>query len=81
MPGYAVTGWLGIGAPKGTPADVIEKLNKDINAVVSDPEIAAQLASFGSDPFTSSPADFGKLIAAETEKWDKVVRFAGLKVE
>jgi tripartite-type tricarboxylate transporter receptor subunit TctC len=79
--GYAVTGWLGIGAPKGTPPEIIEKLNKDINATVSDPEIAARLASFGSDPFTGSPADFGKLIAAETEKWEKVVRFAGLKVE
>ena len=81
VPGYAVTGWLGIGAPKGTPADIIEKLNKDINAVVSDPEIAARLASFGSDPFTSTPANFGKFIAAETEKWEKVVRFAGLKIE
>jgi tripartite-type tricarboxylate transporter receptor subunit TctC len=81
VPGYSVTGWLGIGAPKGTPADVVEKLNKDINAVVSDPEIAARLASFGSDPFTSTPASFGKFIAAETEKWEKVVRFAGLKVE
>ena len=77
VPGYAVTGWLGIGAPKGTPAEIVEKLNKDINAVVSDPEIAARLASFGSDPFTSSPANFGKFIAAETEKWEKVVRFAG----
>ena len=81
VPGYAVTGWLGIGAPHGTPAEIIAKLNKDINAVVSDPEIAARLASFGSDPFTSTPASFGKLIAAETEKWEKVVRFAGLKIE
>ncbi len=81
VPGYAVTGWLGIGAPKGTPADVVEKLNKDINAVVSDPEVAARLASFGSDPFTSTPANFGKFIAGETEKWEKVVRFAGLKIE
>lgn len=81
VPGYAVTGWLGIGAPHGTPAEIIAKLNKDINAVVSDPEIAARLASFGSDPFTSTPASFGKFIAAETEKWEKVVRFAGLKIE
>jgi tripartite-type tricarboxylate transporter receptor subunit TctC len=81
VPGYAVTGWLGIGAPHGTPAEIIAKLNKDINAVVSDPEIAARLASFGSDPFTSTPASFGKLITAETEKWEKVVRFAGLKIE
>ena len=81
LPGYAVTGWLGIGAPKGTPSDIIEKLNKDISAVVSDPEVAARLTSFGSDPFTSSPSGFGKLIEAETEKWAKVIRFAGLKVE
>ncbi len=81
VPGYAVTGWLGIGAPKGTPAEIVEKLNKDINAAVSDPEITARLTSFGSDPFTSSPANFGRFIAAETEKWEKVIRFAGLKVE
>ena len=81
VPGYAVTGWLGIGAPKGTPPEIVEKLNKDIGAVVSDPDIAAKLANLGSDPFTSSPADFGKLIAAEADKWGKVVRFAGLKVE
>ncbi len=81
VPGYAVTGWLGIGAPKGTPPEIIEKLNKDIGAVVSDTEIAAKLASFGSDPFTRSPAEFGKFISAEAEKWSKVVRFAGLKIE
>jgi tripartite-type tricarboxylate transporter receptor subunit TctC len=76
-----VTGWLGIGAPKGTPTEIVEKLNKDVNAVVSDPEIAARLAGFGSEPFTGSPSAFGKFIAAETEKWGKVVRFAGLKIE
>lgn len=79
--GYSVTGWLGIGAPKNTPAEVVDRLNKEINAVVSDPEIAGKLAGFGSTPFTSSPATFGRFIADEAEKWEKVVRFAGLKVE
>ena len=81
VPGYAVTGWLGIGAPKGTPAEVIDRLNKEINAVLADPEIAARLANIGSEPLSGSPADFGKFLAAETEKWGKVVRFAGLKVD
>ena len=81
VPGYSVTGWLGIGAPQGTPPDIIERLNKEIGAVISDREIAARLVSFGSEPFTSSPSEFGKFIAAEAEKWGQVVRFAGLKVE
>lgn len=81
VPGYVVTGWLGVGAPKGTPPEIVERLHKEINAVLADPQIAARLASLGSEPRPGSPADFGKLIAAETEKWGKVVRFAGLKVE
>lgn len=81
VPGYAVTGWLGIGAPKGTPPEIVEKLSKDISAVVSDSEIAAKLDNLGSTPVTSSSADFGKFIAVESEKWGKVVRFAGIKVE
>ena len=81
LPDYAVTGWLGVGAPKGTSSEIIEKLNKAISAVVSDPEIAGRLVSIGSEPFTSSPSDFGKLIAAEAEKWGKVVRFANLKMD
>jgi tripartite-type tricarboxylate transporter receptor subunit TctC len=80
-PGYTVTGWLGIGAPTGTPSEIIDRLNKEINAVLVDPAIAARLAGIGSDPRPGSPAEFGKFIAAETEKWGKVVRFAGLKVE
>ncbi len=79
-PGYTVTGWLGIGAPTGTPSEIIDRLNKEINAVLADPAIAARLAGIGSDPRPGSPAEFGKFIAAETEKWGKVVRFAGLKV-
>jgi tripartite-type tricarboxylate transporter receptor subunit TctC len=80
-PGYTVTGWLGIGAPTGTPSEIIDRLNKEINAVLVDPAIAARLAGMGSDPRPGSLAEFGKFIAAETEKWGKVVRFAGLKVE
>jgi tripartite-type tricarboxylate transporter receptor subunit TctC len=81
VPGYTVSGWLGIGAPAGTPSEIVTMLNKEINAVLADPAIAARLASIGSDPRPGSPAEFGKSIAAETEKWGKVVRFAGLKVE
>ena len=81
VPGYAVTGWLGIGAPKGTPAEIIEKLNKEINAVVASPEVNRRLVSIGSGPFTTSPAEYGKLIADEADKWAKVVRFANIKVE
>ncbi len=81
VPDYAVTGWLGIGAPKGTPAEVVDRLNREMNAVLKDPEVLTRLAHAGSEPFSGSPADFGKFLAAETKKWSKVVRFAGLKVE
>jgi tripartite-type tricarboxylate transporter receptor subunit TctC len=80
VPGYAVTGWLGFGAPKSTPSEIVERLNSEINAVLADRAILARLANLGSEPFTSSPADFGRFIAVETEKWAKVVKFAGLKV-
>jgi len=79
--GYAVTGWTGIGAPKGTPPEIVERLNKETNAVLSDPKILAQLDNLGSEPFTTSPAEFGRFIAAETEKWAQVVKYASLKVE
>jgi tripartite-type tricarboxylate transporter receptor subunit TctC len=81
VPGYVVTGWLGVGAPKGTPPEIVDKLHKEIDAVLADPPIAARLASLGSEPRPGSAAEFGRLIAAETEKWGNVVRFAGLKVE
>ena len=81
VPGYMVTGWLGIGVPKGTPPEIVDRLNKEMNAVLADPEVVTRLANVGSEPFSGSPADFGKFLAAETEKWTKVVRFAGLKVE
>jgi tripartite-type tricarboxylate transporter receptor subunit TctC len=81
VPGYAVTGWLGIGAPKSTPPEIIDRLNKEMNAVLADPDVLKRLENVGSEPFSGSPADFGRFLAAETEKWAKVVKFAGLKVE
>ena len=81
VPGYAVTGWVGIGVPKGTPPEIIDRLNKETNAALADPETLARLDSLGSEPFAGSPADFGRFIAMETEKWRKVVRFSNLKVD
>ena len=79
--GFAVTGWLGLGAPKGTPAEVVERLNREVNAVLTEPAVISRMAELGSDIFTGSPADFGKLVADDTAKWAKVVKFAGLKAE
>jgi tripartite-type tricarboxylate transporter receptor subunit TctC len=81
VPGYAVTGWLGIGAPKGTPAEIVERLNREVNASLADPAVKTRMAELGSEIFTGSPADFAKLVAEETEKWGKVVKFAGLKAD
>ena len=72
---------IGIGAPKNTPAEIIDKLNKEINAGLADPKIKARLADLGGTALAGSPADFGKLIADETEKWGKVIRAAGIKPE
>jgi tripartite-type tricarboxylate transporter receptor subunit TctC len=79
VPGYEASAWYGIGAPGGTPADIVDKLNKETNAALADPKIKARLTEFGGTILAGSPVDFGKLIAAETEKWAKVVKFAGLK--
>jgi tripartite-type tricarboxylate transporter receptor subunit TctC len=81
VPGYEVSSWFGIGAPKSTPADIIDKLNKEINAGLADPEIKARLADADATPFIASPAAFGKFIAEETEKWGKVIRAASIKAE
>jgi len=81
MPGYEASGWQGIGAPNNTPTDVIDKLNKEINAGIADPKLKARLADLGSTPLAGSPADFGKFIADETEKWSKVIRTANIKAE
>ena len=79
VPGYEASAWFGVGAPKNTPAEIIDKLNKEINAGLADPKIKARLADFGGTVLAGSPADFGKLIADETEKWAKVIKFAGIK--
>jgi len=81
VPGYEASPVGGMGAPKNTPAEVIDKLNKEINAALADPKIKARFAELGAVPIPMTPADFGKLIAGETEKWGKVVKFAGIKPE
>jgi tripartite-type tricarboxylate transporter receptor subunit TctC len=81
VPGFAVTGWLGVGAPKGTPADIIERLNREINAALADPTVKARMADLGSEPLPGSVAEFAKLVETETEKWAKVVKFSGLKAD
>ena len=81
VPGYEASQWYGVGAPKDTPAAVIDKLNKEINAVAADPIIKARLAGLGVDPMSTTSAEFGKSIAAETEKWAKVIRVANIKAE
>ena len=79
VPGYEASAWFGVGAPKGTPAEIIEKLNKEINAGLADPKMKARLADLGGMLMAGTPADFGKIIAEETEKWAKVVKFSGAK--
>jgi tripartite-type tricarboxylate transporter receptor subunit TctC len=79
LPGYEASLWFGIGAPKNTPTEVVDKLNREINAGLADPKIKARLAALGSTALAGSPAAFGKLIVDETEKWAKVIKFAGIK--
>src|SRR5262245_30142815 len=81
VPGYEASGWSGLGAPKATPVEIVEKLNKEINAALADPKIRARLADLGGTPLVGSPVDLGKLIAEETEKWGKVIRAANVKAE
>ncbi len=79
--GYEASAVSGLGAPRNTPAEIIDKLNKEINAALADPKVKARLAEWGATALPGSPADFGKLIAEETEKWGKVVKFAGVKAD
>jgi tripartite-type tricarboxylate transporter receptor subunit TctC len=80
VPGYEANAWYGVGAPKATPVASIERINREINAALDDSSIKAGLADQGSTVIPGSPADFGRLIAAETEKWTKVIRAANIKV-
>jgi tripartite-type tricarboxylate transporter receptor subunit TctC len=81
VPGYEASAWLGVGAPRNTPVGIIDKLNKDINAVLSNPKFKSQLADLGGMVLAGSPAEFGKLVADETEKWGKVIRATNIKPE
>jgi tripartite-type tricarboxylate transporter receptor subunit TctC len=81
VPGYEASQWYGVGAPRGTPAEVIDTLNKEINAALADPKMKARFADLGGIAIAGSPTDFGKLIADETEKWGKVIRTAKVKAE
>ena len=81
MPGFEAGDVLGIGAPRGTPADVVDKLNKEINAGLADPKIKARFADLGGTPLALTPAGYGELLADETEKWGKVIRSANIKAE
>jgi tripartite-type tricarboxylate transporter receptor subunit TctC len=81
VPGYEASTWSGVGAPKATPAEIVEKLNKEINAALADPKIKARLADLGSTPLVGSATDFGKLIADEMEKWGNVIRALNIKAE
>jgi tripartite-type tricarboxylate transporter receptor subunit TctC len=81
VPGFEASNWWGVGAPKNTPAEIIRRLNQEINAALADPVIKARFADLGATVFPGSPAEFGKFIADETERWGKVVKFAGIKAD
>jgi tripartite-type tricarboxylate transporter receptor subunit TctC len=81
VPGYEASVWFGLGAPTGTPAEIIDKLNKETNAALADPKIKARMAESGGNALAGSPADFGKLLADETEKWSNVIRAANIRAE
>jgi tripartite-type tricarboxylate transporter receptor subunit TctC len=81
VPGYEASGWNGIGAPKGTPVEILDMLNREINAALADPKMKSRLADLGGTVLPGSPAAFGKLIAEETEKWGNVIRALNIKAE
>jgi tripartite-type tricarboxylate transporter receptor subunit TctC len=79
--GYEASAWFGMGAPKGTPPEIIAKLNKYVNEALADPKVKARIAELGGVPIVATPAEFGGVIKAETEKWAKVVEFSGVKLD
>jgi tripartite-type tricarboxylate transporter receptor subunit TctC len=81
VPGYEASAVGGVGAPKGTSVEIIDKLNVEINAALADPKMKSRFADLGGTPLPGSPADYGRLIAEETAKWAKVIKFAGIKPE
>jgi tripartite-type tricarboxylate transporter receptor subunit TctC len=81
VPGYEAIGWFGLGAPKNTPAKIIDTLNREINAGLADPTMKARIADLGGSPMPMTPTDFGKFIADETEKWREVIQVANIKAE
>jgi tripartite-type tricarboxylate transporter receptor subunit TctC len=81
VPGYETGTWWGVGVPKGTPAEIVEKLNREINAVLAEPRLKTRLAELGSAPLIVTPQAFGAFLAAETEKWGKAVKFSGASID
>jgi tripartite-type tricarboxylate transporter receptor subunit TctC len=81
LPGYEASAWYGLGAPKGTPVEIVDILNRTVMAILAEPPAKARFGELGAALVTGSPADFGKLVANETEKWAKVVKFAGVKAD
>ena len=81
VPGFEASTWYGIGVPRNTPAEIVDKLNKEFNAALADPKIKGRLIDLGGREFGGSPADFGKVIVKDTEKWAKVIRAANIKPE
>jgi tripartite-type tricarboxylate transporter receptor subunit TctC len=79
LPGFDATAWDGTCAPAGTPAEIIDRLNATITAGLADPQLKAKIKDLGGEPMPMTPAEFGKFLAAETEKWSKVVKFSGIK--
>jgi tripartite-type tricarboxylate transporter receptor subunit TctC len=81
LPGYEASAWFGLGAPSGTPGEIVQRLNKELNAAFTDARTKARIAEVGGTPLPGSPGDFGRFIAKEVEKWDKVVEFSGVKIK